>query len=826
MKKRHFKKGAVLSDSVYTEVAVPLPIFRTFTYEVPETLIDLIHPGKRVLVPFGNRRVTGYVLALKRGITLHDQVKKILDVLDDIPLFPPSIIPFYRWVADYYLYPLGEVIKCALPGGLNITSIERISLNEKGRQVLDLAGMSPLERKVLNVLETEKGLTLKQIQQRLGERAPRAVIYNLKESGWVEIRQELKPGRVRPKMERYVRIGDNIPCKDSLSTVRRTILEVVSDYGEISISALKKVVPTAGQLMKRMASDQYLKIIEKPVYRDPFGEPIEQDTHAPILTSDQKSVVGEIKNALGGGFSTYLLYGITGSGKTEVYMQAVASVLERGEEALILVPEIALISQMERRFRARFGEKVAILHSGLSEGERYDQWLRIVRKEVQIAIGARSAVFAPFEHLGLVVVDEEHDDSYKQETGLRYHGRDLAIVRAKMAGAVALLGSATPSVQSFYNVKTNKYKGLNLLRRIEDRALPEVVIVDLRKEEERTRTIPIITSELKEEMSGTLMRGEQILLFLNRRGYAPYPVCARCGKVICCKNCDISLTFHHEAKVFKCHYCGFTEGMGARCRHCSSSRIRLLGMGTERVEETVRKMFPEARVARMDRDTTSRKGALIKILKGLRHKEIDILIGTQMVTKGHDFPNITLVGIICADLSLNFPDFRSGERTFQVLAQVAGRAGRGEKPGRVILQTYNPEHFCIETAKKQDYIAFYEREIGYRNALRYPPLSRLVLIRVEGRDEERAAQCARSLGNIVRDHIKKRREFQEIIEVLGPTNAPLPRLQNQYRWQLLLKGSNAGSLHELTQVLVQDLERSIRKKGIRIMVDVDPVFML
>lgn len=813
-------------ETPYIEVAVALPVSGAFTYEVPEPLRPWAMVGKRVLVPFKNLQVAGYILELL-STTNQTGVKKILDILDDTPLFPPSMIPFFSWIANYYRYPIGQVIKGALPGGLNITHVETVSITDKGRSMLSGPSLSPLDRAVLKALEDRGPVRLRTLYKELKQELSPKTLRCLERAGWIIRERKLKPGRVRPKMERYIKAVEERPSADALSQVRRNILKIVEDQGEISLKALRAKVPSAGQLVKKMADDGFLSVVERSLYRDPFGEPIEADPGPPILTRDQTSVVEPVLDALGKGFQTYLLYGITSSGKTEVYMRAVAATLEKNQEALVLVPEIALISQMERLFRARFGDCVALLHSGLSEGERFDQWMRILRKEARVAIGARSAIFAPFEHLGLVVVDEEHDDSYKSASGgLRYHARDLAVVRAKFQGAVAVLGSATPSVGSYYNVHTGKFRGLNLSKRIENRLLPGVTIVDLREPEGRRRAKPFITRELKDAIAETLHRGEQTLLFLNRRGFANYPACVHCGTPVRCKNCDITMTLHQEANAFKCHYCGYTRAQAGGCHACGGSKIKMLGLGTERVEAKIKEIFPQATVTRMDRDTTARKGALVKILKDLRAGVVDILIGTQIVAKGHDYPNITLVGIICADLSLNFPDFRAGERTFQLLAQVAGRAGRGARPGRVILQTFNPDHFCILTAKDQDYRAFYDHEIRFRRTLKYPPFSRLIQILVTGKDKEQTAQYAQNLGEICRALQSENQTYQEKVKLLGPVAAPLARLKKQYRWQLLLKGLKPGPLHSLTRTLMERAERTTRNAGIRVVVDVDPVDML
>ncbi|MBA3019301.1 MAG: primosomal protein N', partial [Desulfobacteraceae bacterium] len=531
--------------------------------------------------------------------------------------------------------------------------------------------------------------------------------------GLIVSKRALKGGRTRLKLEHYVLLTSSEISVEELSAQKKKIIDALKQEGELSVKKLKELVPSASGLIKSLENKGYISIIKKRVYRDPFGESIETDS-AHILTKEQEQIIPKVVSALNKGFSTFLLAGVTGSGKTEVYMQIAAEAIRKKCKVLVLVPEIALISQMERRFRARFGECVALLHSGLSAGERYDQWRRMASGEATIAIGARSAIFAPLDNVGIIIVDEEHDTSYKQESGLRYNARDLAVVRAKLNNCVALLGSATPSIQSYYNVTINKFTELTLKKRIEKRPLPEVTIIDLRKIRDYRGVKKFISSELHEAMKETLERKEQILLFLNRRGFASFPVCSSCGKAIRCKNCDISLTFHKGANAYKCHYCGFTLASTSNCPTCGAADIKLLGLGTEKIEAAVKSLFPNAKTARMDRDTTTRKGSILKLLKGLKNQTIDILVGTQMIAKGHDFPNITLVGIICADLSLSLPDFRAGERTFQVLAQVSGRAGRGNVSGRVILQTFNPEHFSILSAKIQDFKAFYNKEIHFR----------------------------------------------------------------------------------------------------------------
>ncbi len=567
----------------------------------------------------------------------------------------------------------------------------------------------------------------------------------------------------------------------------------------------------------------WIQVRTRTLYRDPFGEPVQPD-HPPELTTEQQDVVSAVELAMGKGYKPFLLKGVTASGKTEVYLQLAERMIQKGRSVLVLVPEIALISQIERCFRARFGECVAVLHSGLSAGERFDQWERILRHLTPIVIGTRSAIFAPVERLGLIVVDEEHDTSYKQDSGLHYHARDIALVRAKMDGAVALLGSATPSIQSYHHVLTRKFHGLILSQRIEDRPLPETLVVDLRQLRDQRGIWKLITPQLHEAMKQTLARGEQVLLFLNRRGFASFPVCASCGEVIRCKNCSISLTLHQKDQAYRCHYCGFSRTSATCCAACGSSRIKLLGMGTEKIEAAVKSLFPEAAVARMDRDTVAPKGALLKMLKDLRNRTTDILIGTQMVAKGHDFPYITLVGIICADISFNFPDFRSSERMFQLLLQVSGRAGRGESPGQVILQTYNPEHFIIAAATRQDYAAFYEKEIHFREKLKYPPFSRLIQIKLSGKDEEKTRCHALKLGELCRS-LKKIHAWHPV-EILGPIESYLPRIARYYRWQILLKSTRTAPLRRMARELITTHRKEIHHSQVTVAFDVDPVFML
>jgi primosomal protein N' (replication factor Y) len=807
------------------DVAVPMPVHQTFSYCVPQHLIASVAVGKRVLVPFGRRRVSGYVLGPTAKKPDAIQVKAILDVLDEAPLFPPSMIPFFQWVADYYLHPLGEVIQTALPSGLTVAELSHYQLAEAGRQVLM---QGTLDAATARLLKRMDGAPQKYPQLRKAAKGKgalsRSKLNGWVSKGWVVRHVVLKGQRTRPKVQRVVQAASFERTKVRLSPQRKAILSLLDGNGAMSIAELKNSVPTAAGLVRAMARDEQVVFEDRVVFRDPLGSPITPD-QPPELSVEQKAAVGKIGQCLGKGFETFLLSGVTGSGKTEVYLHLAAQALEKKMSVLILVPEIALISQMERSFRARFGDKIALLHSGLSDGERYDQWLRIVSGETRIAIGARSAIFAPFDSLGLIIVDEEHDDSYKQEGALRYHARDLAVVRAQMDQAVAIVGSATPSVQSAYNVQLGKYKQVSLHERIDQRALPQIMVQDLTRIKEELGIRRFFTPQLLEAIGTCLSHQKQVLLFLNRRGFANTLVCADCGEPVRCDRCDISLTYHQRTNAYKCHYCGLSRSATSRCSRCGSSHIKRLGLGTEKVESKIQALFPQARVARMDRDTTRRKGATVRILKALRDRKIDILVGTQMVAKGHDYPHITLVGIICADLSLSMPDFRAGERTFQLLAQVAGRAGRGTSPGKVILQTYNPHHFSIQAARNQDFESFYRQEVEYRKALGYPPFSRLIQVRVQGKNKTLTADYAMQFGNLSRSLQLSHPDFAGI-DLLGPIEAPLSRIANQYRWQLLIKSMQVKPLHVFIRKLLYGDKSLARKQDISVAIDVDPLFLM
>ncbi len=808
----------------YIDVSVTLPLDNTFVYKVPEHLREQCVPGMRVLVPFGRRRVTGYILGEQADCGPY-KAKNILDVLDDHPLFPVNEIPFFKWVATYYIHPLGEVIKTALPAGLDRQDVSCVFLTQTGIKAFALGQLTPGETGVIQFLKEKEGCNLKQLIKNSPNPSITALVRRMEKNDLLTVSAVLKKEIANIKKEKFIQHLGRVPEKNiRLSQKRQQILSLVREKHEISLTSLKIHVPTAARLIGPLAEAGYIGVVQRQVFRDPLGDPVEPDT-PPTLTDEQATLIERVRKNREKGFIPYLLTGVTGSGKTEVYMRLTADAVRAGKTAIILVPEIALISQTERRFRARFGEKIAVIHSMLTHGERLDQWRKLVLGKVSIVIGARSAIFSPIEKIGLIIVDEEHDASYKQETGLRYNARDLAVVRGKMHNCPVILGSATPSFQSYQNVKENKFTQLTLEKRVNQNPLPEITLVDLKKYKDFRGTERMITPELAVQIRACLEKGNQTLIFLNRRGFATFPACKDCGKSLNCKFCDVTMTLHRGQAIYKCHLCGHTLPAGVSCPECKSKKIQNFGFGTEKIETMLKSMFPDARLARMDQDSTAKKGSVLKLLKSIRNRTVDIIVGTQMLAKGHDFPSITLVGVICADLSLSLPDFRAGERTFQLLAQVAGRAGRGKEPGRVIMQTYNPDHFAIEAARRQDYMEFFNQEAPFRKALMYPPFTRMIQLKISGQDEKKVAQQVEQVADVLNHLLSSFPEIGETVQILGPIEASIHRISSRFRWQILIKSFSSVHVSRLVNAMKAN-SRIKALKQVSIAIDVDPYSLM
>jgi primosomal protein N' (replication factor Y) (superfamily II helicase) len=834
------------------EVAVVAPIRKTLTYARPEgegAGFEIL-PGQRVLVPLGRRLVTGYVLAAVDGEEVSaagHEIKPIAELLDPAPLFPQGLIPFFRWVANYYHHPLGEVIRTALPGGLTAGSGRKIILTEAGREAIGSLDLLPgggdagwMER-LLAGGELSPGT----VARLWREPALRRTFLHWREQGWIRIEAEVIHKRFKEKRQTRVKMdparyaelqkaagsgGQDLSAsidvllpglKKSEHKTLALLFALSRDAGggPVARSEITRRYPGAGKALGELGRKNIVSLEDCRVYRDPFGRQSLFFPQPENLSEEQETVLGELFQAMGQGiFQPFLLHGITGCGKTEVYLRGAEKALADGKSVLVLAPEIALASQLEGHFYCRFGENLALLHSSLSAGERHDQWQRIASGQAKVVIGARSAVFAPLDNLGLVIVDEEHEPAYKQEDGLRYNGRDLAVLRARFAGCPVILGSATPSVTSYCHALSGKYRLLLMRRRIHDRCLPEVRIVNL-AESRTARPDLFFSDQLIRALWDNMEKRQQSLLFVNRRGFASFMMCRDCCHIVQCRHCQVSLTMHRQIGRLVCHYCGYSLPARIICPSCGSAKVEGSGLGSERIEQEVRQLIPHARVARLDSDAVSSRRKYIEILRAVHQGDIDILVGTQMIAKGLHFPNMTLVGVVWADSGLGMPDFRASERTFQLLAQVTGRAGRGDHPGQVIIQTYQPDHYAVLCAQQHDYEGLYNREAALRRDLHYPPFSRMVNIRFSAVDEQKVRECANTIGDFLR-----KRAGQEV-EVMGPAPAPLVRIKDKIRWQLMLKSSRLPRLHELCEELTANYGR-LCSAGITLALDIDPENMM
>lgn len=794
----------------FVEIAVELPVEGVFTYEVPPALLRQLSAGKRALAPFGKRTVTGYITALLHSSPSHTgEIKEIIDILDDEPLFDAARLEFYRWVSSYYFAPIGEVLALTHPGNINLKSQRRLSITEEGRKAL--IENSCEDRAVLEA--AQRGATVSALQKKLPGKPVNSVIRRLKAAGLLTEEVAIRGGG-REKTALFVSPAIDLSeyAPEGRSMVQARVVEFLRARGASFMSEMKKELGEVAAAVKKLAEKGVLLCEEKQVLRNGLSD-ITPKQAPPEPNDEQKKAIYEISAAIkGNGFSPFLLWGVTGSGKTLVYLKALEEAVRSGKKAIILSPEIALTPWPAAYLLDMFPGKVAVYHSGLSEGARYDEWMRILKGEADIVVGARSALFTPVKDLGLIIVDEEHEASYKQEDGVRYHARDAALKLGATLGITVVLGSATPSLETFYNASTGKLKLLAIKDRATGGLLPEIEVQDMKGLKE------VFSDRLKELLAKTLEDKHQALLFLNRRGFSNSIICRDCGHIFMCLNCSVSLTVHKKKGALRCHYCDLAMPLPDECPKCRGTRLTQPGAGTEKVEEEVRGIFPDVRTRRMDRDTTSGKGSAKKIMDAVESREVDILIGTQMVAKGHHFPSITLVGIISGDTSLGLPDFRSAERTFQLITQAAGRAGRGEKPGVVLLQTMNPGHYCFKTAVNHDYEAFYKEEITFREELSYPPFTRLCNIRIDGLNEKKVIEASTYL----REAALKSLSRTKGVDILGPSPALIPRVRNRYRWQMLIKGSNLGGMRQFLLALKAAVGKN-RFPGVSFAFDMDPI---
>ncbi|KAA0564128.1 primosomal protein N' [Bacillus sp. CH30_1T] len=802
-------------------VIVDVPAMQTdraYDYSIPAEWRGSIVPGMRVIVPFGPRKIQGFVIELKEKGEV-SKLKSIVEPMDLVPVLNKELLTLGNWLTEKTLCFKISAFQAMLPAAMKAKYEKIFQLEENkspgvlhlslqhffqnGREVswkaIEENGLLPLVHKEVKQGSVE---VIYRVKAKGNKKTVRKLYLNVPEDDLEEVKNSLPPQASKQK-QIIEYMSDSAPGGDGI--LATTLLEEMATTSSTVKSLVNKGV-----------------LIEKNVemYRDPFEKRTFEKTSPLSLTAQQDQAICPILNTIDEEkHHTFLLYGVTGSGKTEIYLQSIQRVLQEGKEAIVLVPEISLTPQMVHRFKGRFGNDVAVLHSGLSVGEKYDEWRKIQRKEVKVVVGARSAVFAPFENIGIIIIDEEHETSYKQEENPRYHARDVAIYRGEYHQCPVILGSATPSLETFARASKGVYGLLTLDKRMNDGPLPQVEIVDMR-EELRKGNRSMFSTELFEKLQDRIEKGEQTVLFLNRRGHSSFIMCRDCGFVLQCPNCDISLTYHRFSNGMKCHYCGYEEGVPTTCPECTSEHIRYFGTGTQKVEEELTKLIPGARIIRMDVDTTSRKGSHEKLLTAFGEGKADILLGTQMIAKGLDFPNITLVGVLSADTMLHLPDFRAAEKTFQLLTQVSGRAGRHTLPGEVVIQTYTPEHYSIELASNHDYNRFYQQEMMMRKMGSYPPFYYITLVTLSHEDLMKVVDIAEKMTKYIRS------KLSETTIILGPVASPIPRIKNRYRYQCLIKYKREPNLGTTLKTVLDQYQQQYASQGLTISIDVNPYMMM
>ncbi|MEE8282875.1 MAG: primosomal protein N' [candidate division NC10 bacterium] len=814
---------APVDRPVYAEVALPLAIDKTLTYAVPSHLQEVAAPGKRVLVPLGTRVVSGYLVRLLERADIQ-KLKDIQDVLDPEPLLDRRLLELTHQVADYYGAPWGEVIKTALPPGIDASTRRLVCLTPEGRRAVEHGdqGLTIREHELLRHLPSDAPVPTGRLTRQLGNVTP-ALLQRLRAKGLLALETSLIPPRVRTRQERSFRLLRSqeeveaaIPMLRPRAPRQADLLaHLLRVGGALPAQAVRTIGQSPSAIFALMQKG-FIEPVLTPIRRDPFRDiPVTPTDPLPLSASQREALCQIEAAATSGRYVPFLLFGVTSSGKTEIYLQAIEGVIKQGRQALVLVPEIALTPRAAERFRARFGDRVALLHSALTPGERLDQWLGIRGGKADIVVGVRSAVFAPLPRLGMVVVDEEHDPAYKQEDTPRYHGRDVALLRGQMWSCPVLLGSATPSLESFRRAQVGQYRLLSLPERIGEGVLPEVTVVDLREEPKTPQQRLILSRTLEARIRERLDRREQVLLLLNRRGYSTSLLCRDCGHLLRCPHCSVTLTLHRAAGLMRCHHCTHQRRPPDRCPDCAGPNLRQLGMGTEQVEQELKTFFPHARIARMDRDTTAGRQGHHLLLQRLERGDLDILVGTQMIAKGHDYPNVTLVGVLSADVGLNLPDFRAGERTFTLLTQMVGRSGRGPLRGEAVIQTYNPDHYCIQAALNHDFLSFTQQELERRQERNLPPFTRLIRLLISSPKEKAAAEAAEQLAILLR-------QAPIALEIDGPAPAPLSRLRGRFRWHLFIKGPPDTPLRLKVAKALEAFPVS-RGGSIHLEIDVDPV---
>lgn len=814
------------------DVAVPVGVRKTFAYSVPHELRERIAPGMRVLVPFGRKLMTGYVVGTLDKRQIGDfKLRAVRELLDPEAVTPPALVETALWVARHYFAPPGEVLRALFPAGTQVAGERKVALAPRTESLLSGGfrppGLSAQEDAILDILALKQSLTLKELADRSGVRGVQVWIDSLATGGWIQVETSTEAPRIKAKEQLGIRcLETTSDAVASLTPAQKRLYDALGNSREpLMLQEILRAAGCTASIARVLERKGLVEIAPAKIQRVPPDLSESGSAPALILTASQKEIFDRILDLILQNKShRCLLHGVTGSGKTEIYLRLIGEVVKRGETAMFLVPEIGLTPLLSRLVVSRFPGRVSLLHSGMSAGERFDQWNRIREGESKVVVGTRSAVFAPLNGLRLVVIDEEQDSSYKQDESPCYNAREVAWHRMQQSNGLLLLGSATPCIETYYEA-TRKGDGcyFHLPERIEARPMPRVTMVDMSAEFKVHGKNVVISTTLREELEGCMRRGEQAMVLLNRRGYARTLLCRGCGHVYTCPDCSVSMTYHQQENRLACHYCGQEREVPSLCVSCGGPYIHYAGIGTEQLETILQSMLPKARIARLDRDTARRRGTLRSVLFGFAERELDILVGTQILAKGHDFPDVTMVGVIAADAGLSFPDFRSAERTFQLLTQVAGRAGRGNAPGRVVIQSFYPDNYALHFAQKQDYGGFFEKEIEYRKLMGYPPFRSLIQVVVSDADDGRALRNAEKIAGAMKTHFEKM-ETKARPHILGPAAAPLEKLRGNYRMQILIKVRSGEDIMPALQDCFADLGH--QKITSKVHVDVDPLSLL
>ncbi len=809
---------------LYADVVFNLKIEKYFTYTIPPELSSNLVAGQRVLAPFGNRELTGVIVALSEQAPSY-KCKDIIDVLDEKPLVTGELLRLTKWMADYYMTGWGQVIQLVLPKGIEKKS--NFLVEPSFIETINKIDLSDNQRHLFDIIMREPGRPTTYYSRKAGSGSFSYNLRLLQSKQLIRLRKEMAQARVRKKMIKFATIADQFTDELSGLPNREDLLKILIPFSgkTVSLDDFRSSTGLSLSRIKTLQSRNVIIVSEKEGLRT-FVSEYQEEKKDIIPNEEQQKALDEIREQMNtNDFKVFLLHGVTGSGKTQVYLETIAHALNLNKSAIVLVPEISLTPQTVSRFESFFPGKISVFHSRMSLGERYDTWRKVFQENVSIVIGPRSALFLPVKNLGVIIIDEEHDSSYKQvDPAPRYHARDMAVYRARMNKAVVVLGSATPGMESYNNAKSGKYHLLELKKRIKNLALPAVEIVNMKKVGSSSAEAKILSPRLKDEINNCLEKGEQIILLQNRRGFSTFLQCKLCGFSNKCPNCDIFLTYHAHTKSVQCHYCGFTQSATPDCPKCSGTQIKYGGAGTQQIEASLCRYFPDIRILRMDIDTTSGKGAHERILNQFKRGGADVLLGTQMIAKGLDFDNVSLVGVINADIGLTLPDFRSAERIFQLMTQVAGRPGRTRSQGRVVIQTRLENHYAIKHARSHDYKGFYQQESIYRDEIGYPPFTRLIKIGINTTEKQQAIQKSAQIITLLK---KRNKEFFNII---GPAPSPLIRLNNKYRWHIIVKinldqdPTGKFTRHELRKMLWPFLNSS--GTGEQVYIDVDPVDMM